>query len=611
MSGIAAAGLALTGGTVRVLDATGKAVSVANKTVAASTGAYGPITLGTALPYRIEACGTVGDKPVCLWGATNTGGTLNLTPLTSAITVLASGQSPETLMSGAAQGLADSDIAAAQTQVRTAIAPALTEAGLATDFDLLSGALTPGSHTGYDRVLDGVAVNLGLDAKPYVTLSSALGSGLVYLEPGTSLGSISIDAAAPAIDYPGIDTLFKALGAAMPVAKSCPTTLLPLLDASVRASVDIVVPSFAGVAQGSQVLCGHMAGVLAGDTESLEGAKLLPATPSRCDFTGADPVCRVKLVFQTATPPANAPAPVTPKDLLRQIGIDQTLVKRASGWLLLGNRLEVQASAVARLVLTRRVDQTAADIYSRYLDIRIPGYPGLQCARASQKDGSGADVALALFKPVGSATYLSLWTTGSGNSVPSLDPASGAAQAVNAVSLAVPRTAAGDTTARNFIRAGRTLKIELFSDTGCSAPLAGADGGVVHIDVAGQLPVAAAGMSGQPWPALAAASVTALTGLKGAVNAKISFGPIWDLPRRDFAVNRAQLCTLDANCGNKIAELELAGNATAAALSATLGVLPLGASDYKLLRITGRTSDGLVLQMDSASCASVVAGLPC
>ena len=171
---------------------------------------------------------------------------------------------------------------------------------------------------------------------------------------------------------------------------------------------------------------------------------------------------------------------------------------------------------------------------------------------------------------------------------------------------------AGDATARNFVRAGRALKIELFSDSTCATPLAGADGGAVSVNVAGLLPVSAASMSGQPWPVLAAASATALTGLKGAVNATVSFGPIWSFPRGDVAVQRVQLCSLDAGCANKLAELELAGNASTAALKATIGLLGLDVKDYKLMRLMGRTSDGLVLQLDNASCSgNTIANQPC
>lgn len=593
MSGVVAAGLAMnSGATVRVLDETGKVIAT-GKAVTAATGAYGPITLTGAGPFRVEACGSVGSRPLCVWGATTKGGTLNLTPLTSAITVLAGGQAPAALMTGPVQGLADTDLATAQTQVRAAIASALTDAGLSATFDLQTGALTPGSHTGYDRLLDTVSVSLGQDSKAFAALTSALGSGVAYLEPGTSVGSLGIDAAAATVDFPGIDSLFKSMGAAMPVANTCNKDLPALLDANVRASLN-PVSSFTGPAGATQALCLHMSGSLVGDVESLLGSTLLPATPQHCDFSGGDPVCRVSLVFKTS------------KSLLRQVGIEQAVVKRPSGWTFLGNRLEVQASSAARLVLARRVDQAAPDTYTRYLDIGIAAYPGLQCARVSQKDSSAADVALALFKPTANGQFLSLWSSSATNAAPSLDPASGATLGDNQISVALPATSAGDTTARNFVRAGRALKIELYSDSACTTALAGADGGAISVDVAGSLPLNLPGMSGQPWPALKAAAAAALASLQGS---KINYLPGWD-PLAGLAVNRAQLCT-DSACASKLAEVELAGNATGATLAATLSTPPLGASDYKLLRLTGRTSDGMSLQLDSQSCAAKPSAQPC
>lgn len=606
VSGIAAAGLALTGGTVRVLDNTGKAITVANKTVAAGSGAYGPITLGSAMPYRIEACGMVADRPVCLWGATNGGGTLNLTPLTSAITVLAAGQPPAALMSSAAQGLSDADLAAAHARVRAAVAPALAEAGLASDFDLLAGALVPGSRTGQDRVLDSVAVGLGQDTKAYVTLAARLGSGTAYLEPGaTPQGSLAVDPAATAtLTLAGLDSLYTAMGTALQLKDGCQAELARQLDAGARSTAYTTTPAGVETANGSgpdqaaQVLCLVAAGVL-GDWGSLAGGKLLPPLLERCDLGTGDPVCRVSLVYQTS------------KGLLRPLGIEQAAVKRADGWKFLGNRLAVQATATARLVLARRVDSAATDVYRRYLDIAIPAVAGLQCARVSQKDGSGADVALALFKRAGSGRYLSLWSTGAADATPSLNAASGQTLGIDIVALPVPAGAAGDGTARNFARAGRALKIELFGDTGCSTPLTGADGAAVSVEVTGLLPVAAAAMSGQPWPALAPAAATALTGLKGTANARLTYSPTWTLPRGDVAVQRAQLCSGDASCATRLAELDLAAAATTAALVGTLGPQPLAAGDYKLLRLTGRTADGLVLQLDSQACTAQVAGQPC
>lgn len=588
---------------MRVLDPAGKVIAT-GKPVAATTGAYGPITLSGTGTFRVEACGTVADKPLCVWGVTNNGGTLHLTPLSSAIAVLATGQSPETLMTGALTALADSAIASAQTQVRTAIATALTDAALANNFDLLTGALTPGSHTGYDRVLDTVAVGLGADTQAFASLTVRLGSGTAYLEPGTTQGSLSWDAGASGVDITGLDALFTKMNLAMASSNACQAAqggLPTLFDANVRASVDPTAAAFVGPTQASQIICLRLNGVL-GEGEVMFGGKLLPTTLGRCTIGASDPVCRVDFIFQNS------------KGLQRRLGLEQIAVKRAAGWAFLGNRLEVQATATARLVLTRRVDSTAPDAYARFLDINIPAMSGvgggvLQCARVSQKDTSGSDAVLALFKKAGSGQYLSLWSVSSNDATPSLDPLNGATRGNSVVSVPVSTGATGDAIARNFARAGRALKVELFQDSACSTPLGGQDGDSISVDVAGLLPIAATSQSGQPWPVLAAAANTTLTALKGAAAAKVSYSPTWTSARGGLAVNRALLCA-DSACSSKLGELELAGSATTAAFSVTLGNA-LTDTAYKLLRITGRTQDGLVLQLDSASCTAQTAGTGC
>lgn len=604
MAGTVAAGLALSGATVRVLDPTGKAIAT-GKAVTAATGAYGPIPLTGTGTFRVEACGSVGDKPLCVWGLTNNGGTLHLTPMSSAIAVLASGQAPETLMTGTLAAVADTALASAQTQLRTAIAPALADAGLASSFDLLTGALTPGAHTGYDRVLDSVGVALGADSKAFVSLTARLGTGTAYLEPGTTQGSLAFDPASASLDLAALDAFFAKLILATANNTACQSAqggLATLMDADARASIDALSAPFIGPTQASQVLCLRLNGVL-GDGEVLYGGKLLPTTMGRCTFGSTDPVCRIDLVYLNS------------KGLQRRLGVEQAAVKRAAGWTLLGNRLEVQATATARLVLTRRVDSAAPDAYARFLDVSIPaiGVSGggvLQCARVSQKDAAGNDVPLALFKKAGNGSYLSLWSVSASDATPSLDPFSGATRGTNVVAIPVSNGADGDAIARNFVRVGRALKIELFGDSVCGGPLTGQDGAAISVDVAGLLPIAATSQSGQPWPALAAAAATSLASLKGAVNAKVSYGPTWTYPRGGLAVNRAILCT-DNACATKLSELELAAGATAAALSATLGNTALADNAYKLLRITGRTQDGLVLQLDSQSCAAQTSGLPC
>lgn len=601
MSGTVAAGLALSGATVRVLDPTGKAIATA-RPVSATTGAYGPVPLVGQGPFRVEACGTVGDKPLCVWGATNAGGTLNLTPLTSAITVLASGQPPETLMTGALTTLTDAALASAHAQLRTAIAPALADAGLAADFDLLAGALTPGSHTAHDRVLDAVSVGFGADTKAFVTLGSRLGAGTAYLEPGSSTqGSLSIDTGATALDLIGIDALYAKMITATATNTACQSNLGAIFDPLARVSIDLVSGAFQGT-QASQALCLRLGGIV-GEGEVMFGGKLLPTTLGRCDFTAADPVCRVSLVYQNS------------KGFQRVLGVEQAVVKRPTGWFFLGNRLEVQATATSRLVLTRRLDAAAPDRFARYLDIAIPaiGVTGgdvLQCARVSQKGTDGSDVPLALFKKAGNGAYLSLWSVSSSDATPSLDPASGATRGTSITALPVPGGAAGDATVRNFVRAGRALNIQLYKDAACATPLAGADGPAITVDVAGLLPLAAASHTGQPWPVLTPTTASTLVSMKGPVSTTINYATGWAFPRGGLGLDRVLVCT-DTACSTRLVEQELAAGATSAALTVNVGSTPLAANDYKLLRLTGRMPDGLVLQLDSASCSAQVAGLAC
>lgn len=611
ISGVAAGGAALANGVVRVLDASGTAVTVTNKNVTPGTGAYGPITLGNVAPYRVEACGTIADRPMCFWAVTNAGGTVHLTPLSSAVAILATGKTPDALMSGPLSGVTDTSLALALAQVRNAVGPVLSEAGLSTSIDLVSGPLAAGTHAGLDRVLDAVSVGWGVDSKPYVTVTARLGTGQVYLEPrAAAQGSLSLDPLAVApLDLAGLDGLYTSMSVAMSTNSSCTADLPTSMDSNARATAvtttatTVDTATATGATQAAQLHCLVLGGVL-GDYGVLFGGKLLPPLIDRCDTrAGADPLCRVSLIYQSS------------KGQLRSLGVEQAAVRRPSGWKLLGNRLEVQASATARLVRSQRLDATtpaAPDSYSRYLDIAIPAVSALQCARVSQQDISGTSVPLALFKRFTVGRYLSLWSVSSSNAAPSLNPTSGTVRGADVIAVPVPSGAAGDLVARNFARMGPALRIELFNDSTCQTPFVGTDGGEISLNVTGALPIAGAAASGQAWPALAAASATALSNLKGAARAKVQYGPTWTLPARtDFRPDRAQLCITDASCTNKVADLELLNYTASAALSGTLGSAALDTKDYKLLRLTGRTADGLVLQLDAASCANQVAGQPC
>src|SRR5262249_35878372 len=136
-------------------------------------------------------------------------------------------------------------------------------------------------HTGYDRVLDTVGVELGFDTKAFVALSSRLGTGWAYLEPGTTQGSLAFDAAASAVDPTGIDSLFTKMNTAMANSGSCSGTLLEaVMDANVRATLDPASDVFAGPRPAVSLLCGRLGGVFGGG--SMFGGKLLPTMLGRC-----------------------------------------------------------------------------------------------------------------------------------------------------------------------------------------------------------------------------------------------------------------------------------------------------------------------------------------
>ena len=136
LTGTVAVGAPMTDGRLRVLDANG-AVVVADLALAAD-GSYPAVTLSGPAPYRIEACGYTGANYQCIHSVAQGAGTANVTPLTNAMMLLASGQPPEALMSGSAPGLSASAVASAQETLRSGLAPLLADAGVPNTLDLVA-----------------------------------------------------------------------------------------------------------------------------------------------------------------------------------------------------------------------------------------------------------------------------------------------------------------------------------------------------------------------------------------------------------------------------------------------------------------------------------------
>ena len=297
LSGSVAVGAPITDGRLRVLDATG-AVVAADVLIAAD-GTYPAITPTGAAPWRLEACGHTGANYRCLYSVAQAAGTANVTPLTSAVMLLASGQTPESMMSGSATGLGASAVAAAQDTLRTSLAPVLGDAGVGNSLDLVTGALTAGSRTGYDRLLDAVGVSTRTDTRPLVQIVPRLGSGNLYIEQGSAaVGRLAVNSAAATLSLQGLETLFTRMTAAVRTTATCTdasTGMASLLSSSASLSMG-QGGAFGGAAAVGQGLCMFLAG--GGGEPSRLGSRFMSPVLGRCDFSGSAPVCAVSFALQ-------------------------------------------------------------------------------------------------------------------------------------------------------------------------------------------------------------------------------------------------------------------------------------------------------------------------
>ena len=603
--------MAMSNVTISILDATGK--SVVSKSTVPASGLYGPITLTGTGPFRLWACGNAADKTTCLFSVTQTGGTTNLTPLTSAIVLLASGAVPTSPMSGAVVGLDSNAVAAAQTQLQTALAPAFSDAGLASSTDLITSALNAGSRTGYDRLLDDLNVSFGQDASPYVQIDARLGSGSLTLSSSGSAGQITIDPAAASLDLSGITTLFNSMNTAVATttaATDACDAAMPALTAP-NAHMKVAGISFTGtdVATG---ICGYIGpkvgGGLLSDGTFNYGTKLPSPQLGRCDFSGvsgSSAVCHISMVAQT------------PTGALIPFALNQAVAwQGGSNWLFLGDMQPFPTSADARAQRLRRVDGgNQVDSYARGIGVKISTLSLAACASVSQRDQNGNDVLLAYYKPVSGAENLSVWNVDAVNNQVSLDPTTGALRGADDSWIPLPDGTAGDATIRNFNAGGHAVKVSLFGDSACSTPLTpvptgGAD--IFSVDLPGLPPLSVA-LPNLPWPTLATASATTLGSLQAAAGAKPTYTANWTFSGQQPGMSNAQLCT-DSLCSTPsalIGSLAVAPGALTAAVPIVVGSTAIVATDFKQLRLNARGNDGLLLSADFQSCSTASAGSGC
>jgi len=574
LSGTVAVGAPITGGTLRILDADG--TLVAHDIAVGADGSFTVPELAGKAPFRIEACGYAGANYQCLYSvAQGAAGTANVTPLTNAAVLLAG----DTLDAAA--------IAGAQTQLRAGLSGVLS-GNVASDFDFITGALAAGSRSGYDKVLDAVGVSTGVDDKPFVQITPRLGTGNLYLEQGTTLGTVTAATGSSELSLGGLETLFNNMTQAMAGASACSSGLASQLASGARMSTDDGEP-LSGAAAVAAGLCQMF------DSQQMFGSRLLSPTLGRCELGGSQPVCRVSFVLQDVD------------GNVQPVGTGMGVTRENGAWKFLGDVDPIQLHASAKAQRDRRIDgDVPVDSYARAIAFDIQAVTGLQCAQVTQRNADLALVTVAYYKRFGAGVpRLSLWQQNAFNNQRSLDPATGALRSADDTWVALPDGDAGDAVVRNFFRGGRTVTVNTFSDDACSVPFAISGRSSFEVDVEGIPPVWAA-MPSLPWTDLAAASRDALLGLALETNAGTTLNLAWTFSHGTLGLDSGSVCSDRAQCGQggsgRIADFRLRPGATSAAISVSNGGSALAATGYKMLALYGRTGDGLDLQSNAIAC---------
>lgn len=180
LRGVAATGAAMAGAAVKANCASGSG--------SATTGSDGSYTLaveGGALPCVLEASDGTNTLHSVAGAAEGSAATAHITPLTELLLAQLTGDAPAALFSAAAGGGAalSAVTPAALDSAQTAVKATLAAAGMDTAAldNLTSGALTAGSGSGYDGVLDALQATLASSATSLpelaATVASASGNG--------------------------------------------------------------------------------------------------------------------------------------------------------------------------------------------------------------------------------------------------------------------------------------------------------------------------------------------------------------------------------------------------------------------------------------------------
>lgn len=594
LSGSVAVGAPMADARIRILDSTGAEVA-ADVGVDAS-GAFSDVPLTGTGPYRIEACGHAGDNYRCVYSVAQGAGVANVTPLTTAAVLLATGVSPELLMSGNGGSLDAASLASAQTQLRQGLASVLADAGVPSDFDFISGALVAGTRTGYDRVLDAVGVTTGEADEPFVQITPRLGTGNLYLEAGAATqGTLTVDSNAGSVSLAGIETLFQNMSQSMQSEGSCRANLPGLLATSASMSFGGPMP-----AQGPDDVAETMCDFI-GNTDDEGpgwGVSFVSPTLGRCDLSPADPVCRVSFVLKLAD------------GSLESIGEEMAVVRESGTWKFKGEINPIAIRANATVQRSQTIDSSGAVThtqYSRAFQFDVQAYAGLECAKVAQRNASGSEVVLAYFKPYGSGSpeRLSAWRTAFYEVATNPTDSAGVIHGADDTWIQLPEGSAGDAFIRNFYVGGRTITVSLYGDASCATPLAVGGKTEFDVDMMGVPPLSDR-MQTFSWPTLTASGIDQLRSLSLANNASTTFQASWTFARGHTGFGQASVCS-DGNCGQgspaRLGEANFPSAAQSVSVALTNPGTALEPGDFKMLALYGRTGEGMAVQASFIYCA--------
>ena len=600
LTGTAAVGAPMTQGKLRVLDATGAVV--AHDITINADGTYDAGVLTGTAPWRLEACGYTGANYGCIYSVAQAAGTANVTPLTTAMITLATGQTPDGIMADGASAPSTTSLNAAQTQLQTGLASTLSDSGVAANFDFTTGSLAAGTRNGYDRILDAVNITTGNDAGAFVQVQPRLGDGNLYLTTGTTTGTITTAAGAAALPLGGLQTLFNKMTAAAASASACTDPNIGLTTV-VASDAHMSMDDSGGLDGGANVAAGlcQFFGHGDGDSGAMWGSIFVSPVLGRCDLTGSAPLCAVSFAIQSTD------------GGIQNVGNGIGVVYRDSRWQFYGDLLPIAINANAAVQRGVRIDDSTTPIqYSRALQFDIARTNGVACAVLKARDDAHSTVAIYKVYP-GDGERMSMWHNNGMDNGVSTDPNVGAMRGSDDTWMQLPEGSAGDDVIRTFYRWGSTIDVALYGDAACSTPASVQGKSTFPVDIAGMPPVNAA-LGSLAWGSLTADTVTALEAFTLGAGADGSFTGSWTFADGVTGFDESTVCAA-GNCGEgsdaRLGQVRLRPGLRTSTTTLHGSSTAMAAGDFKMFILGGHDATGMNMESSFFSCTSTALGQMC